>query len=119
MVLVDTSVWISHFRNSDIQLQQLLETGEVSTHPYVIGELACGNLMNRDEILTLMQALPSYSPVSQQEFLHFLDSFKLAGKGIGFVDIHLLASALLNSDFLWTLDKNLDAAARRLRIAHK
>ena len=119
MVLVDTSVWIDHFRRSNAHLQELLEAGEAATHPFVIGELACGGLARRGEILTLMQALPSYSPISQEDYLHFVDSYKLAGKGVGFVDIHLLASALLNSDFLWTLDKSLDAAARRLRIRHR
>ncbi len=119
MVLVDTSVWIDHFRKSNPHLQELLEAGEAATHPYVIGELACGGLAKRGEIFTLMQALPSYSPISQEEYLHFVDSYKLAGEGIGFVDIHLLASALLNSDFLWTVDKSLDAAARKLRIAHR
>ena len=119
MVLIDTSVWIDHFSNSSKRLQELLEAGEVATHPFVIGELACGGLSNRAEILALMQALPSYSPISQKEYLHFVDSYKLAGKGIGFVDIHLLACALLNSDFIWTLDKKLADIARKLRIAHR
>ena len=119
MVLVDTSVWIDHFRKSNAHLQDVLEQGEVATHPFVIGELACGGLAKRHEILALMQALPSYSPISQDEFVHFVESYKLANKGVGFVDIHLLASALLNSDFVWTLDKSLDALARKLRIRHR
>lgn len=118
MVLVDTSVWIEHFRTSNRHLQELLDAGETATHPYVIGELACGRLVKRSRVLTLMKALPSYSPITQEEYLHFVDSYKLAGTGTGFVDIHLMASAVLNGDFLWTFDKNLRTAAAKLGIAH-
>ncbi|MBN1552569.1 VapC toxin family PIN domain ribonuclease [bacterium] len=117
MIIADTSVWIAHFRKSDKRLSSLLEESEISCHPFIIGELACGGLGNRKEILSLLQALPTYSPISTTEFFHFLDSYRLYGKGIGFVDVHLLASAFLNSDFVWTLDKKLDLIARRFKIA--
>lgn len=119
MVLVDTSVWVAHFKEPNIRLQQLLESGDVATHPFVIGELACGGLSHRAEILSLMQALPTYTAISAEEYLHFVDSHKLAGNGIGFVDVHLLASSLLNSDFLWTLDKKLEAIAQKLKVAFR
>lgn len=116
MIIADTSVWISHFRESNKRLSSLLEESEISCHPFIIGELACGGLGNRKEILSLLQALPTYSPISSEEYFHFLDSYKLYGKGIGFVDVHLLAAALLNSDFIWTLDKKLDLIARKLKV---
>jgi len=119
MVLVDTSVWIDHLRSANARLGQLLDAGEVTVHPYVIGELACGPVTNRNEILALISALPARTAVSHAEFLHFVESYRLAGQGIGFVDVHLLASALLNSDFLWTRDRKLDAAACRLKVAFR
>ena len=117
MILVDTSIWISHFKHTNLKLQQLLEAGEVATHPYVLGELVCGGIINRAEIFSLLQELPAYSPISSIEFLHFVQSYSLAAQGIGFVDVHLLASAVLNSDFLWTLDKKLALIAANFQIA--
>ena len=117
MVLVDTSVWVAHFRKADARLTKHLDAGEVATHPYIIGELACGGLSNRTEIHLLLQELPAAPVLPEQEFLHFLATNELAGQGIGFVDIHLLGSAVLNGDFLWTLDKKLDALARKLKVA--
>lgn len=119
MILVDTSVWITHFRNSDATLQKLLETGEVLMHPFVIGELACGGLTNRKEIIALFRELPTLSVISQEEFLHFIDSYKLAGKGAGFVDIHLLASTIFHSDFLWTKDVSLYSLAQKFHVAFR
>jgi len=119
MVLVDTSVWVAHFRKSNACLQEMLDKGDVSTHPFVIGELACGGLGNRAEVLALIQALPTSPVLSQEEFLHVVDAYRLAGRVIGFVDVHLLGSALMRSDFLWTLDTKLDAVARKLKIAFR
>lgn len=107
MVLVDTSIWINHLRNSDHHLEKLLFEGEVVCHPHIIGELACGNMKNRKEIISLLQSLPQTPLVEFEEFLFFIEQNQLHGKGIGFVDIHLLASAKLDQVSLWTADKRL------------
>lgn len=119
MLLVDTSVWVSHFRTGNDHLKQLLTDGEVATHPFVIGELACGNLKNRGEILTLLQFLPESKIASQKELLQFIEANSLMGIGIGFIDAHLLASALLSSLKIWSIDKKLDAAALKLDISYE
>jgi len=111
MVLVDTSVWVEHLRYSHDGLQLLLLEHEVMCHPFVIGELACGNLKNRDEIISLMKALPEASSLSVDEYLYFIDKHELYGRGIGLLDIHLLAAAMLEKVRLWTLDKRLNAVA--------
>jgi predicted nucleic acid-binding protein len=116
MILVDTSVWIDHLRKGDHELEQFLNEGVVLCHPFVIGELACGNLKNRDEILRLLAALPGSSVASHEEGLRLVADRKLAGKGLGWVDVHLLASALLSGCTLWTKDKNLGAVAGALKI---
>ncbi len=116
MVLVDTSVWINHFRRSDAELTANLNAGSVVCHPYIIGELACGNLTNRREILSLFKSLPSAPLVEPDELLAFIESRKLMGKGLGYVDIHLLASAVLAGIALWTEDTPLMRAARYLKI---
>ena len=118
MVLVDTSVWVHHLRASDRHLSSLLEAGEVICHPFIIGELACGNLKNRGEILTLLHALPSSPTVDHDEVLFFIEKNKLAGKGIGLIDVHLLASARLSGIPLWTSDRNLRAVASSLRMLY-
>lgn len=117
MVLVDTSVWVSHLRTGNERLQQLLDNGEAATHPFIIGELACGNLKNRKEILTLLQFLPQSNLASNEEVMHFIEVNNLMGIGIGFIDAHLLASALLSGLRIWTLDKKLDYAALKLSIS--
>lgn len=117
MVLVDTSVWIHHFRRGDSRLQSLLEEGLVLSHPFVIGELACGNLKNRREILTDLLELPESEVSDFDEVLALVDSEGLYGKGIGWIDAHLLASARLSGSELWTLDRPLATAAKRLGIA--
>ncbi len=89
---------------------------EVMCHPFIIGELACGNLKNRIEIITLLQSLPMASMIEFDEFLFFIDKNRLIGKGIGFVDVHLLASAQLTGVPLWTADKKLRFAADQLKI---
>lgn len=119
MILVDTSVWVYHLRIGDEHLKQLLIDGEVATHPFVIGELACGNLKNRQEILPLLQFLPQSKQASQEEALQFIETHTLMGLGIGFIDIHLLASARLSQIPIWTSDKKLNTAALALSISYK
>ena len=116
-ILVDTSVWIDHLRSSNAELAARLETGEVWCHPFIVGELACGNLANRREILQHLQALPGADVAEYHEVLGFLEAHGLAGRGIGWVDAHLLASARLTRLALWALDKPLAAVARRLGLA--
>ncbi|MBD3335332.1 MAG: PIN domain-containing protein [Candidatus Eisenbacteria bacterium] len=115
-VLVDTSVWIDHLRRGNADLADLLSQGAVIIHPYVVGELACGNLRNRREILTLLQALPMASVLEHEEALEFLDDKHLHGRGLGWIDVHLLASARLENVKLWSLDKALVSAAASLGI---
>ncbi len=119
MVLVDTSVWVSHLRRGSPRLEKLLNDAEVICHPFIIGELACGNLKNRNEIISLLQSLPVTSTIEFDEFLFFIDRNQLMGKGIGFVDVHLLASAQLTGVPLWTVDKRLKSAAEQLELVYK
>ncbi len=118
MVLVDTSVWVEHFRKSNPQLTELLKEERVACHPFVIGELACGNLKNRQEILSLLQSLPRSEMVEDGEVLSFIENKSLAGAGVGWVDVHLLASAVLTRIPLWTADKSLQKASINLRIQY-
>ena len=117
MVLVDTSVWVDHFHKSSPGLAALLEDGDVAVHPFVIGELACRSLRNRDEILNLLRALPQAPRAEDDEILVFIARHSLAGRGLGLIDIHLLASAQMAGHRLWTADRRLQAAAQRLRLA--
>ena len=117
MILVDTSIWISHLREGNRQLKELLLNAQVMCHSFIIGELACGNIKNRNEIISLLTALPMAQKVDFEEFLFFIDQNHLMGKGIGFVDIHLLASAKLAGVKLWTADKRLVSAAEQLKLA--
>ena len=119
MVLVDTSVWVNHLRNCDTHLERLLLNGEVVCHTYIIGELACGNIKNRKEIISLLRALPMTSSIEFEEFLYFIEQNQLNGKGIGFVDIYLLASAMLSQIPLWTEDKRLMKTAVELDLKYK
>lgn len=114
MVLVDTSVWVEHLRSGSAELQALLNDGEVVCHPFVIGELACGNLRNRDEILALLQALPAVAQVVNGDVLSFIERQRLMGKGLGYIDVHLLAAAQTSGVRLWTLDRRLAEAAKKL-----
>jgi predicted nucleic acid-binding protein len=119
MILVDTSVWIDHLRWSDARLGAALENGDVVMHPFVIGELACGNLRNRRELLTLWINLPSAPSATDPEALAFIERHKLMGVGLGYVDVHLLASAALAGEArLWTNDRQLATIAGRLDLAH-
>lgn len=118
MILVDTSVWVDHLRTGDENLAMLLNRSQVLMHPFVLGELACGNLANRDEVLGLFKNLP-WSPVARDdEVLVFVEEQTLMGKGIGYIDAHLLAAvALEGSARLWTRDKRLHAVADELSLA--
>jgi predicted nucleic acid-binding protein len=115
MTLVDTSVWIEHFRTGTIGLDSLLEAGEVLCHPFVMGELACGNLKNRTAILSLLHELPSAIQPDEEEALQFIEDYRLMGKGLGYIDIHLLLSALMTNIPLWTTDKRLNEIFLQLR----
>ena len=119
MILVDTSVWVDHLRRGDAQLVELLERGAIVMHPFVVGEIACGSLADRSTILELLQDLPTAVVADNDEVLGFIERQGLHGKGIGYVDVHLLASiALTDGAKLWTRDKRLRAAADDLDCAH-
>jgi predicted nucleic acid-binding protein len=118
MVLVDTSIWIDHLRQADAALMQLLETQQVLMHPYIIGELACGHLNPRDEVLNLLSVLPPTRLAEAHEVLYFIEANRLYGKGIGYVDAHLLSSvALERGAKLWTRDKRLLQLADSIGLA--
>ncbi len=119
MILVDTSIWVNHFKSGDKHLAQLLIDGHVMCHTYIMGELACGNMNNRKEIISLLKDLPIAPLVEFKEFLYFIDEHQLSGKGVGFVDIHLLASSKLARIKLWTADKRLNSAAADLGLNYK
>lgn len=116
MVLVDTSVWIDHFRRANARLVSLLESAEVAVHPFVVGEIACGNISNRKEIIPLLESLPPVGRVGDEEVLLFIERHRLMGRGIGLVDAHLLASCFLDGCRLWTKDKSLAGAAKALKV---
>ena len=118
MMLVDTSVWIDHLRHGDAALTAALEAGQVWMHSFVLGELACGNLRSRVEVLGLLQALPPMPVSTDKEVLFFIDQHELMGRGIGYIDVHLLASARLGGTQLWTRDKRLHTVAAELGLAH-
>jgi hypothetical protein len=119
MILVDTSVWVDHLRNGNARLAALLDDAEVATHPHVIGELACGNLRNRAAILFLLDNLPRVSVATDAEVLIYIEEHRLMGRGIGYIDAHLLAaSALSGSMQMWTLDRRLAGVAAEVLPAH-
>ncbi len=117
MILVDTSIWIDHLRAGNRTLRSLLADADVLTHPFVIGELACGGLRHRDEILTLLRALPEAQVAEHDEAMGFVERERLYGRGIGWIDVHLLASARLSGSPLWTLDRRLSTVASALKLA--
>jgi predicted nucleic acid-binding protein len=118
LVLVDTSVWIDHLRAGDARLATLLERNRVLMHPMVIGELACGSLGDRDTLLALWGSLPQLPAASHDEALYFLTGNRLWGRGIGYVDLHLLAAVSLSqATALWTRDKRLSEVASQLGLA--
>jgi predicted nucleic acid-binding protein len=111
MILVDTSVWITHLREGGSALTALLIEGVVLTHPFVIGELACGNLKHRARILSDLNVLPAAVPATHEEALRLIEDRKLWGEGIGWIDAHLLASSLLSNSSFWTIDERLNRSA--------
>ena len=115
MILVDTAIWVDHLRRGDAQLAGLLDRGAVLMHPFVLGEIACGSLTDRPGLLALLQQLPAAAVAEGSEVLGFIERRKLHGRGIGYVDAHLLASVVLTADArLWTRDKGLRSAADAL-----
>jgi predicted nucleic acid-binding protein len=120
LILADTSVWVDHLKKGDAQLAELLERGGVVMHPFIVGEIACGSLANRSTVLDLLQDLPMATVAESDEVLGFIERHRLHGKGIGYVDAHLLAStALTRGATLWTRDLRLRAAAETLGRAHQ
>ena len=117
MILVDTSVWVDHLRSGLPLLANFLEKGEVLIHPWVIGEIACGNLRNRNQVLELLQGLPAAVVASDSEVLLLIERSNLMGRGIGYVDAHLLAAAKLSRCGLWTQDRRLAALAQDQGLA--
>ena len=119
MILVDTSVWVDHLRDGAPALAVVLKQGRVLMHPFVLGELACGNLKNRGEVLRLLGDLPAAPLATDPEALNYIERRALMGRGIGYVDVHLLASAALaGAARLWTRDKRLAAVAADLKLAY-
>jgi predicted nucleic acid-binding protein len=115
-MLVDTSVWVDHLRRGNATLVALLEQTQVWTHAFVVGELACGNLAQRDKLLSALTALPHAPIAGHDEVLALLENHRLMGRGLGWVDIHLLASARLAKLPFWTLDKRLATIAVALQL---
>lgn len=119
MILVGTSVWIDHLRAENEELVRQLNSTQVLSHPFVVGELACGNLRNRNEVLTLLGDLPQVTIATDTEVLFFIEQHGLMGRGIGYIDAHLLAAVALASPVrLWTRDKRLGTVAADLGLAH-
>jgi predicted nucleic acid-binding protein len=116
-MLVDTSVWIEHFRRAQPALVAALERGDAECHDFVLGELACGALPRRDEVLALMRSLPRLPPVTHDEAMALVAARRLWGRGLGWIDINLLAAALVSRAPLWTLDRRLRKVAHDLEIA--
>ena len=119
MVLVDSSVWIAHLRTGEPELADLLAAGLVLMHPFIRGELACGNLKNREVLLSDLRLLPSVRCASDEDTLHLIEARRLCGRGLGWVDANLLASSLISNCRLWTLDKRLQSAAAELALGHR
>jgi predicted nucleic acid-binding protein len=117
MILVDTSVWVDHLsRGAAPAMTALLDDEQVLMHPFIIGELACGEMKNRREVLQLLGNLPTASVATDPEALALIERQKLMGRGLGYIDIHLLASAALSGSTLWSRDKQVAAAAAQLKV---
>jgi predicted nucleic acid-binding protein len=118
VILADTSVWVEHLRAGDAALSRHLDDGEVLIHPFVIGELALGNLLQRNTVLGALSDLPRTQVATDAEALHFIDAHNLHGRGIGYVDVHLLAASRLTAGAkLWTHDRRLHGVAQALGVA--
>jgi predicted nucleic acid-binding protein len=116
MILVDTSVWIDHLRHGNPKLKGLLLESRVLTHPFILGELACGSLQNRQGVMSLLRTLPECICAEHDEVLALIENEQLHGRGIGWIDAHLLASARLSRSGLWILDRRLARIASALGI---
>lgn len=117
MILVDTPVWIDHLHKRIPALAEALERGEVLIHPFILGELACGQLAKRREVLDLLSTLPRSTMATDEEMLLLIEHHQLMGRGLGYIDVHVLASVMLTAAaMLWTRDKQLSAAANELHI---
>ena len=119
LILVDTSVWIKHLREGDKDLAELLEQGLVVCHPFIIGEIACGGIKNRLEIINLLSYLPSTEVLDHNDIMNFIENRNIMNKGVGYIDIHLLGSALVSDTPLWTFDKALRKIALQLSIGYE
>ncbi len=119
MILVDTSVWIDHFHHSDEDFKKLLLSNQVCIHPFILGELSCGNISNRIEVLSLLRTLKSIDLVLDEEVFILIEDRKLFGKGLGFIDVHLLASAMIHHVPIWTRDNALRQVAGELGINYQ
>ncbi len=117
MILVDTSVWVDHLRAADARLVELLLDGQVLCHAFVVGELACGSLRRRTEVLSLLADLPQLPASPSEDVMRFIDVHRLTGRGLGWIDMHLLASAFVSREALWTKDRRLADEASRLGVA--
>lgn len=118
MILVDTSIWIDHLRSGKAALSTALNSGQVLMHPFVLAELACGNLKSRNQVLELLGELPLAPTATDAEALAFIEHRALMGRGIGYIDAHLLAAtALASSARLWASDKRLALIAKELELA--
>jgi predicted nucleic acid-binding protein len=118
VILVDTSIWVDHLRSGSAELSRLLEAGTVLAHPWVIGELALGNLSRRSEVMGLLQGLPQAVVATDHELLSFIDQEALQGTGIGYVDALLLAATRLTRDAsLWSGERRLSVVAARLGVS--
>jgi predicted nucleic acid-binding protein len=117
MILLDTSVWVDHLRKGDSSVIQVLESGQAAAHAFVIGELACGNLKSRRPVIDLLRALPQLGMATDEEVLYFIERHELMGRGIGYVDAHLLVAAAIGGSLLWTRDKRLREISIELGLA--
>jgi predicted nucleic acid-binding protein len=116
MVLVDTPVWVDHLQSRNAGLDELLERQRVLCHPLVVGEIACGRLDDRRDVLELLRGLQRAGIAENHEVMDMIERQSLFGQGLGWIDMHLLASAILSRSALWTRDKNLHSAAEGLGI---
>ncbi|MCI0433193.1 MAG: PIN domain-containing protein [Gemmatimonadetes bacterium] len=118
MILADTSVWVAHLRGTERALARSLESGRILMHPFVLGELACGDLRNRREVLALLAQLPASPVATHDEAMLYIERHSLMGRGIGWIDVHLLAAtALAGTARLWTADGRLKAVAKDLSLS--
>jgi predicted nucleic acid-binding protein len=119
VILVDTSVWVDHLRRGDAALVAMLDANEAAVHDFIIGEIACGHLKARQRVLSLLASLPRIAAATEEETLYFLEHRHLFGRGLGYIDVHLLVAASLHAGtHLWTRDKKLHAIASELNLAY-